>query len=117
MKILSVKIFLIGIVVCIALYVGVFLGRISRGNMWHVSDSATSNSSTQSHQTDTKYSLNINTATKEQLLELPGVTPSVADEIIQYREEYGDFVAIRELLELDTITDNIYQQIKSLVHT
>ena len=39
--------------------------------------------------------ININTASKEQLTELPGVGPAIADNIIAFRQENGRFEKLK----------------------
>ena len=56
-----------------------------------------------------KVKLDINTATWEQLLALPGMDVRLVDAIIRYREDFGGFVALTELkseLGLDANTYN-----------
>lgn len=49
------------------------------------------------------YPLDVNTATKEQLMAVPGIGETYADRIINYREEYGDFDSLDELLNVQGI--------------
>ncbi len=42
-------------------------------------------------------SVNINTATREQLMRLPGIGGAYADRIIAYRQEHGPFVTVEHL--------------------
>lgn len=49
--------------------------------------------------------VNINTATGEQLEELPGVGPVTAQAIIDWRSANGGFTSVEELLEVDGIGD------------
>ncbi|MEC9484906.1 MAG: helix-hairpin-helix domain-containing protein [Candidatus Izemoplasma sp.] len=47
--------------------------------------------------------VNINTASKIELETLPGIGPSTAQSIIDYREEFGDFETIEALLNVSGI--------------
>ena len=49
--------------------------------------------------------LDLNTATAEQLDELPGIGPSTAEAIIAFREEHGRFRSVDQLLEVRGIGD------------
>jgi len=44
-----------------------------------------------------KTKLDINSATRDQLLAVPGMDPSLADAVIAYREAYGPFQSLNEL--------------------
>lgn len=52
--------------------------------------------------------ININTATKEQLCEIPGVGESIAQSIIEYRKDNGKFKNIDELLNVSGIGEKDY---------
>ena len=47
--------------------------------------------------------VNINTATKEQLMEVPGIGEVYAQRILDYRNNVGAFESLEELLEIDGI--------------
>ncbi len=49
------------------------------------------------------FPLDLNTATKEQLMAVPGIGEAYADRIVAYREENGDFVSLDELLNIKGI--------------
>jgi competence protein ComEA len=62
-----------------------------------------------------KAKLDINIATREQLLLVPGMDPLLADAIIKYRQDFGGFVALTELKSAMGLDANTYKQLaKSL---
>ena len=61
--------------------------------------------------------ISLNTATKEELMMLPGIGDAKADSIIKYREEVGAFQSIEELKEVSGIGDAIFDQIKENITT
>ena len=56
--------------------------------------------------------ININTATLEELLTLPGIGEAKARAIIKYRLDNGNFKNIDELLNVDGIGSKLYEEIK-----
>ena len=56
--------------------------------------------------------VNLNTATKEELMTLSGVGESRADSIIAYREENGRFQNTEELMQIIGIKEGLYNKIK-----
>ncbi len=59
--------------------------------------------------------VNLNTAGKEELETLPGIGPKVAERIVEYREKFGPFKSVEELLEIKGIGPKKLQKIKPLV--
>lgn len=59
--------------------------------------------------------IGLNTATAEQLDELPGVGPVLAQHIIDYRTEHGGFRSVDELREVNGIGDKRYADLQNLV--
>ena len=59
--------------------------------------------------------LNINTATLEELQQLPGIGPSRAQAIINYRVEHNGFRYVEELLGVKGIGEKIYEQLQDRV--
>lgn len=49
------------------------------------------------------YPIDINTATQEQLMTLPGIGEEYAQRIIRYRQEHGSFSAMEDLLNIPGI--------------
>ena len=59
--------------------------------------------------------ININTASKEQLTELPGVGPAIADNIIAFRQENGRFEKIEDIMNVSGIGDAKFKRLKDLI--
>ncbi|MBE5953388.1 MAG: hypothetical protein E7257_04440 [Lachnospiraceae bacterium] len=68
----------------------------------------------QPEQTDNGSSryVNINTATKEQLMTLPGIGESKAEAIIKYRDKNGPFQNIQDITNIPGIKEGVYNNIK-----
>ena len=62
--------------------------------------------------TNTSGKININTATKEQLLTLNGIGESKATSIIDYRNKNGKFKKIEDIKNVSGISETIYSKIK-----
>lgn len=60
-------------------------------------------------------SINVNTATKEELTLLPGIGDVYAERIILYREDHGPFTAPEELLQISGIGERRLEQIKPYI--
>ncbi|MEG0215936.1 MAG: helix-hairpin-helix domain-containing protein, partial [Hungatella sp.] len=56
--------------------------------------------------------VNLNTATKEELMTLKGVGEAKAEDILRYREDHGGFQSIEEIMEISGIKDAAFQKIK-----
>ncbi len=56
--------------------------------------------------------ININTAAKEQLMELPGIGEAKAESILAYRKEHGDFSTPEELMNVPGIKENLFQKVE-----
>jgi competence protein ComEA len=59
--------------------------------------------------------INLNTATLEQLDQLPGVGPAIAQRIIDYRQTVGSFTSIEQITEVKGIGDATFEKIKPLI--
>ena len=59
--------------------------------------------------------VNLNTADRLQLETLPGIGPELADRILSYREEYGPFVAIEQIMDVDGIGEIRFEKLESLI--
>ena len=59
--------------------------------------------------------VNINTASKEQLMTLTGIGESRAEDIIRYRKESGGFQSIEEIKNVPGIKESAYLKIKDSI--
>lgn len=59
--------------------------------------------------------ININTATLQELTKLPGIGPSIAERIVQYRVENGAFVQIEDIMKVRGIGRTRFEQIRHLL--
>ena len=76
---------------------------------------ATQNTSTQNGGSGKSDKVNINKATKEELMTLPGIGESKADKIINYRNENGPFSATEGIMQISGIKDGLYNKIKDRI--
>ena len=67
-----------------------------------------------SSEKDSDILVNINTADHDTLVKLNGIGDSLADRIIEYRNENGDFKNIEELLNVPGIGEKIFNAIKEI---
>lgn len=55
--------------------------------------------------------ININTATAEELEQLPGIGPALAKKIVEYREVHGPFASIEDIVNIDGIGEKMLKRI------
>lgn len=81
-------------------------------------DSKNNNNSSQSPNGTTlvqNSKININTATQTELETLPGIGPSTAVKIINYREQQGKFKSVEDIKNVSGIGDSKFNKIKDLI--
>jgi len=59
--------------------------------------------------------ININTASSFELESLPGIGPTTAQKIIDYRETNGPFISIEDIINVSGIGPGTYTRIKDLI--
>lgn len=56
--------------------------------------------------------INLNTATREELMSVTGIGPSTADNILAYREKTGKFSSVEDLLQVDRIGEKTLEKLR-----
>ena len=59
--------------------------------------------------------VNINSATREMLMTLPGIGESKADAIVAYRQSHGPFGSLEALMDVPGIKEGVYEKIKDRI--
>ena len=59
--------------------------------------------------------INLNTASTEDLMSLPGIGQAKAEAIISYREQQGGFGAIEEIMQISGIKEAVFSKIKDRI--
>jgi competence protein ComEA len=59
--------------------------------------------------------VNINTASKDELMTLPGIGEARAISIIQYRETNNGFQCIEDIMKISGIKESMFEKIKALI--
>lgn len=109
MKNANIWTFLILPIICISILIGSFIGRISAGDSIQLENPFATLQVDNNRQTDdgpvssTVTKIDINTADQEMLAKVPGIDVELARKIINFRNTYGPFSHIEDLLRITGI--------------
>lgn len=115
---LFVFISVIFVLVCACMLLFYFLIRQSEAVYIKTADTSFSDavlSNTAENNVPITEKISINTASKEELLTLPGIGEVISERIIDYRNEYGKFDSIEEIMEVSGIGKAKFENIKDLI--
>lgn len=115
MKITGVTILLFLCCLCVAFTGGLFVGRNINHTQVQISINVPNNSSDAQGDSKQEELLNINTATAKELQTLPGIGETLAQRIVAYREEHGNFSSIVDLLDVTGIGQGKLEAIMDLI--
>ena len=79
------------------------------------SDTASAEAASAPRTPTTDAPLDLNTATKEELMLLPRIGETLAERILAYRAENGRFIATEQLMDIDGIGEGTYASLRELV--
>lgn len=79
-------------------------------------DSVISSSNKDKVSNNEKLMVNINTANESELEKLPGIGPSIAIKIVNYRKENGKFSTIEDIKNVSGIGNSKYNNIKEFIY-
>ena len=69
----------------------------------------------QTEKSDNPFPINVNASAAHELTALPGIGDVLAERIIAYREQYGDFISLEELMDVPGISQKRFDAIKDLI--
>lgn len=64
-----------------------------------------------------KKSININKASVEELTKLPGIGEKTAKKIVEYRQKYGGFKKIEDIMKVERIGPKLFEKIQDYIIT
>lgn len=59
--------------------------------------------------------VNLNTASRDALMTLPGIGEAKADAILAYRDEHGGFKSTEEIQQVEGIKEKVFEKIKDQI--
>lgn len=69
----------------------------------------------ESRETIRNKKVNINKASQEELDSLPGIGPSTAEKILEYRKQNGNFKSIEDIKEVSGIGESKFEKIRDMI--
>ena len=113
--------FFVVFVLFLCFILGLMIGRRTAAGQVRMSHEPTSSVQTDSHQVGQSNAseplgkININTASATLLQSLPGIGETLAARIIEYREEYGSFSSVEDLLMVKGIGQSRLDEIRQYI--
>lgn len=87
--------------------------NISKENTQNSTINKSSNSNKNNENLKINFPIDLNSATYQELIQIPGIGDTLAKRILEYREKNGKFISIDELLKIKGIGQKTFEKIKS----
>lgn len=78
-------------------------------------DALSGKTQTESLENEQKGLVNINTASRAELMNLPGIGEAKAEAIVAYRDKIGVFTSTEQIMEIDGIKSGLYSKIQDKI--
>ncbi len=111
----------------IGFILGLFTGRAQRGDTITVSippamqtlppETTLTSVAAEETQPPIVFPIHINQATKEEFMALPGIGEVLANRILRYREENGNFASVMDMMNVEGIGEKRMEEILDLITT
>ena len=118
MKNIKLHPLLLALVMFSMMTVGILLGRLSPlygKPLFHTQNRISHTENVFEPENAEMQKININTASAEELMLLPGIGPTLSDRIIKFREESGFFTAPEDLMKIKGIGPDTYNKIAEYI--
>ncbi len=116
MKNTNIWLFLFPPIICLSILIGAFIGRVSAGHIVQLEHPFATLPTDNDSQTDKSpgssfEKININTADLEKLTKVPGIDKALAQKIISFRNTYGAFSRIEDIMRVAEISKEEFNDI------
>ena len=95
------------VLISLFLFIGFCIGYIFRPQKKNIPEKVVKNFET--------FKIDINKATEEELVNLSGIGPALAQRIISYREKHGNFTNMEDIRQVKGIGAIKYEKIKKYI--
>ncbi|QJR81755.1 ComEA family DNA-binding protein [Alteromonas pelagimontana] len=97
------------------IFLALFFSSFAGLNAVAAETAITAENSATSTSVSSEQSINLNTASVEELMTLPGIGKSKANAIIAYRDEVGEFLEVEQLTQVKGIGEKMLAKVRDKI--